>query len=208
MNEKISIKEKISIWKESDYLIISNRKRCDELLNNSSLDDNDIIDILISLYIILEVGLNTLFRHLLVPTIEKEMNIDKFKIIKNLDNINFIDKTTLFIYNSKFDFGSKIKEVEKYHSIIDVMKDFSKVRNRLLHGHSISTIFDGQKNYKSDLKKDIHPKKLNEQILKFIFICEGLKFYLDSLISSFTKEAKEDFKKNYLDVNFLPILRT
>lgn len=196
----------VSARLESGYLITSNKKKCSDLINNSELGDNDIVDILISLHIVLEVSLNTLYRQLISSVIKKD--IDKLEIIKNIDKINFIDKTVMFIYNSKFNFGSNLDKASKFHSIIDAMRDFSGARNKLLHGHSISTIFEGDKSRHSETKKMLNPDFLKEQIKKFCFIMEGMRFYIDCLDSELSPAGKEQCKKSFLDDGFLPILRT
>jgi hypothetical protein len=206
LSDSIVLKDSILIKKESNYLIISNKEKCKNLLINSPLSSNDIVDILISLHIVLEVSLNTLYRHLISAFIKKD--VDEFEIMNNIDNIGFIDKTIMFIYNSKFNFNNKLKEATKYHSIISALRDFSGVRNKLLHGHSISTIFDGEKNRYSELKKILNPDFLKNQIKKFSFILEGMRFYLDCLDSGLTEHGKEQYKKSFLDDSFLPILRT
>ncbi len=197
---------KITMKLESGYLITSNKEKCRGLIEESPLNDNDIIDILVSLHLVLEVGLNTMYRHLMLRDIKKD--IDKFEIMKNIDNINFIDKTIMFIYNSKFDFEGKLGEATRYHSIINALRDFSGVRNKLLHGHSISTISDGEKIKNSEVKNMLNPGFLKEQIGKFCFIMEGMRFYLNCLDSGTSDADKEQFSKSYLDDSFLPLLRT
>jgi len=199
------MKEEVSFWKESNYLIISNKEKCNKLISYSELSDNDIIDILISLHIVLEVSLNTLYRHLALFSLKK--NIDEFEVMKNIDNISFIDKTILFIYNSKFDFDGKLDQATEYHKIIDTIKDFSNIRNKLLHGHTISTIHRGGTREDSELKKKINLEYLKEQIKKFCFILKGICFYLDCLDSNLTQQGKEDLKREYLSDDFLPHLR-
>jgi len=173
MEETISLKDSLSIRKESSYLIISNKKKCAKLIIQSDLNENDIIDIFISLHVVLEVGLNALFRHLSLMSIKKD--VDEFEIIENIDGINFIDKTILFIYNSKFEFGDNVADASKYHSIIGTIKNFAAMRNKLLHGHSISTIFDGERNKHSGLKKNIQKRtflniiKISRDIYSRIF---------------------------------------
>lgn len=170
---------------ESDYLLISNRNKCKKLLMSSDLDENDIIDGLISLHMVLEVGLNALYRHLSLSSLKKQ--VDHFKVIENLDNISFIDKTILFIYNSRFNFIGKEDFANKYHGIISRIKDFAHLRNKLLHGHSISTIpKKGEKTY-SRLKKEINLDTLKKQITQFCFIIEGMRFYLNCLDSALTE---------------------
>ncbi len=206
VSETIRITDSVRIRSESSYLITSNKKKCADLILRSDLDQNDIIDILIALHVILEVSLNTLYRHIARASIKK--GIDEFEVVKNIDNISFIDKTILFIYNSKFDFKDEATLVEatKYHDIISTLKRFSELRNKLLHGHSISTIFEDGANRNSELKKKINLNELKEQIKKFRFILEGMRFYFDHLESGFTKAGRDIFKDTYLSETFLPHL--
>lgn len=87
------------------------------------------------------------------------------------------------------------------------MKDFSNIRNKLLHGHAISTIFDSEGKRHSDLKRKINPKVLKEQVAKFRLIMEGMRFYLDCLDSTLTESGKKALKQEYLSNDFLPYLR-
>lgn len=200
------MEERISMFKESQHLIITNKEKCSFLAGESELNFNNIIDCLISLHIVLEVSLNSLFRNLSLLSMKK--SIDQFKIIENIDNINFIDKTILFIYNSKFNFNGKLDKATEYHKIIGTMKDFSNIRNKLLHGHSISTIYEQEEKSDSSLKKNISLEYLGEQIKKFRIIMEGMRFYLDCLDSNLTEQGKEDLKKEFLNDDFLPHLIT
>lgn len=201
LSETINVTDSVKARTESEYLISSNKEKCKQLLGKSSLGEGDIIDVLVSLHIILEVSLNTLFRHLSLMGIKKD--VDEFEIIKNIDAINFIDKMVLFIYNSKFNFDTKLAEASRYHSIIGTLKNFAGLRNQLLHGHSISSVFSGGKSRQSPLKKNISPESLESQIEKFKFILGGMRFYLDCLDSSLTPSGKESFKKAYLNDDFL-----
>lgn len=203
LDETIRLTDSVRLRIESEYLIISNKKKCKQLLvlGKSDLGEEGIIDVLVSLHIILEVSLNTLFRHLLLMGIKKD--VDEFEIIKNIDAINFIDKTVLFIYNSKFNFEEKLAEASRYHSIIGKLKNFAELRNKLLHGHSISFVFPEGESGQSLLKKKINPESLTDQIEKFKFILEGMRFYLDCLDSSLTQDGKERFKRAYLNDDFL-----
>ena len=79
----------------------------------------------------------------------------------------------------------------------------TELRNKLLHGHSISTLYENGNSRQSDLRNHINPQKVEEQIDKFIFIMEGMRFYFDCLISTYTESGKENFKKEYLDYEFL-----
>jgi hypothetical protein len=201
VKEDITIKESISIRTESCYLIASNREKCKQILSKPDLGDDDIIDFSIALHIVLEVGLNTFYRHVYLSEIQK--TIDRLKIIKNIDNISFIDKTVLFIYNSKFDFQDKINDADKYHSIIDEMKTFSEIRNKLLHGHSIATLYQEGTTKQSELRKLINPQRLKQRVEKFKFIMEGMRFYFDCLKSNFTPAGKQSLEDSYLNDSFL-----
>lgn len=204
-HEHISVHDGITLKHESDYLIVSNKQNCQRLLENSPLEQGHIIDIFISLHIVLEAGLNTLFRHITLTSFKKM--VDEFKVIENIDNINFIDKTILFIYNSKFDFSGKEQQAREYHSIIGKLRKFSGIRNSLLHGHSISTINNNGNVEHSKLKRNINLDYLKVHIKEFKDILEGVSFYLDCLDSDIPSSQKDVWKKTYLDTGFLPQLR-
>lgn len=207
IHDSIKLDASVKLRSESVYLIIANKKKCAEILDKSDLSDDDIIDVFISLHLILEVSLNALFRQLSLRFINTmriiKKGIDELEMIENIDNIDFITKTTLFIYNSKFNFDNKLPEAAKYHSIIGTLKKFSEMRNRLLHGHSISTIIEDGTSRDSKLKKNLTKKYLEEQIVKFKFIMEGIRFYLDCLDSSLSPEGKESYKNEFLSDDFL-----
>jgi len=202
LEENISVGNFVSARTESNYLIITNKEKCRQILTKKDLTEEDIIDFLIAIHIVLEVSLNSLFRNLSLMGIKK--GVDDFEIGQNIDEISFIHKTTLFIYNSKFNFDGKLDESTHYHSIIGKLKNFAAPRNRLLHGHSISTIFSGGNQRHSFLRQSINRHYLREQMGKFRDIVEGMRFYLDCLDSSLTPEGRADFKKAYLDDDFLP----
>ena len=206
VSETIKISDSYKVRSESGYLVSSNQQKCADLVKDSDLDENNIIDVLISLHIILEAGLNAFYRNIVLMSLKKELG--EFEVMENVDKVSFIDKTVSFIYFSKFDFDGKLSEAKKYHSIIDALKDFCAIRNKLLHGHSISTIFDGEKNRHSELKGKITLDMLMEQMKKFRFILEGMRFYFDCLQSNITPSGKESFKKEYLSDDFLPQLGT
>ncbi|OHA18576.1 MAG: hypothetical protein A2664_02975 [Candidatus Taylorbacteria bacterium RIFCSPHIGHO2_01_FULL_46_22b] len=198
----IQINVSVKARTEHVYLLHSNRERCHRLLQKKTLAEEEIIDFLIALHLVLEIGINALFRHIVIPTIKKE--IDEFKIMKNLDNVSFRDKVTMFVYTSNFDFSGKLEIASQYHQIIEKLKDFSSIRNQLLHGHSISTIYTEEGNRHSELRKAISSAEfLKRHIEKFRFIMEGMRFYLDALGSSLTASGREGLKKEYLDYSFL-----
>lgn len=203
LRETIKITDSVSGRTESGYLITSNKEKCRQILAKGSLNEGDIIDFLVALHIVLEVSLNSLFRNLSLTGIKK--GVDDFEIAQNIDEISFIHKTILFIYNSKFNFDRKLSEATRYHSIIGKLKDFAAPRNKLLHGHSISTVFSEGNQRHSPLRRNINSQYLDEQIRKFKDIMEGMRFYLDCLDSSLTTSGKDSFKRECLDDNFLTV---
>lgn len=199
--DTIRIKDSVTIMAESNYLFYSNREKVSILLNKKLLNKDDIIDIFIGLHIVLELGINNVFRKIISSDFKKD--IDTHIMINNLDNINFIDKTIMFIYYSKFKF-TDISEATRYHSIINKIKSFSEMRNKLLHGYSISEISGENGIFKSKLKKDLNLIKLKQQLEDFKFILDGLCYYLDCVESSWTTNGKNLLKETYLNHNFIP----
>lgn len=190
---------------ESGYLWIFNENKCKDILSKTNKDEKDMIDFLISLHLVLEIKLNTFFRQVLLlqTKLIVASGVDEFKIIKNIDNISFIDKIIFLIYNSDTR-NAQFDDVLKYHKIINEVKRFSELRNKLLHGHSVSysgTDKDG-KIIKSDVSRNINLKYLKEQIERFVFIIDGINFYFDYYESNSIKD-KDNLKKNYLNYAFL-----
>lgn len=204
IHETISISDHIAIKSESSYLIKSHRDKVRELIANSKLDQEDIIDILISLHIVLEVGVNAFFRQIL-PIIKSRDVFVFDKFTENLDSINFGDKVAMFIYSGSFDLSGKEKEAREYHKIIKKIKHFSEMRNKLLHGHAISSLYEDGKSEHSTLSKKLNLKTMGEQMKSFRTIVEGLAFYFQCYTQGgFTPAGKEQYIKEYLDTSFLP----
>ncbi len=192
---------------ESDYLIQKNKIICEAILANEytkyrGMPQEDVIDVFISLHIILEVGINGLFRKLALSSIKK--GIDEHEIADNLDQINFIDKTVIFIYTSSFRLEDNIDDANIYHSIIGKLKNFANMRNKLLHGHAIRTSTSNGLASDSKLKKMLTEKRLRDQVKDFIFIMKGVQFYLDCLNTPLTDEDKSHYASMYLSTGFIP----
>jgi len=200
----MNLKYSIQIYQESLYLLISNRSKCEELLNKEHLDENDMIDIYVSLHIVLETSLNALHRQIIKNQIIKP--IDELEVTNNIDKIGFIEKTILFIYNTQFKFNGDLEKAATHHKIIGKMRNFAGVRNKLLHGHSISSlVIDEKIERKSDTRLNLEEKKLKTQIKNFIEINEGMRFFLDHVDNeSWSGNYIEDLKKQYLSYDFLP----
>lgn len=185
-----------SVISESYYLIESNRNKCSSLLKKKNLSPNDICDFLISLHIVLEVSINSLFREIIINNLQK--TISKEKIVDDLDKLSFIDKVIFFILFSKFNFNSEIDKANNYYSIIGKLKDFTEPRNKLLHGAMVGSFADSDSiTHTANL---LTPENKEKQIKSFKDILEGLRFYCNCLINT---NIDED-KINYLfDINFL-----
>ena len=191
----------MQIRKENDYLVISSREKCKHILSKEIRTKDDIIDFLINLHLVLEIGLNTFYRHIILMGIVKD--ISHTKIVENLDKIGFAEKTTLFFYLPNFDFQGYEAEAGKYHSAIRMIGDFSGIRNNLLHGHMIWEIILGENRRPSRTFELITEDSIKSQIEKFKFILEAVSFYFDHLDSPITQEWREDYKKAYLNDDFL-----
>jgi len=195
---------------ESTHLIKTNKWKCEKIFEEGNFSENNIIDILISLHLILEIGLNGLFRVMSHPTFKKDVDI--LERMEKIDNINFIDKVTMFIYFGNFDFSdtkyfkNRVDEATKYHKIIGTLKDFAQIRNSLLHGHALSEIrdlnADNTRNTKTKAK--LNKEFLDGQINKFKFILDGMSFYLDCYEKDrIPTDAKVGWFGAYLEKGFL-----
>lgn len=195
---------------ESTHLIKTNKWKCEEIFTKGNYSENNIIDTLISLHLILEISINGLFRAISNPVFQK--NIDILECMNKIDNINFIDKITMFIYFGNFDFSdtenfkNRLDGAIKYHKIIGTLKDFANIRNSLLHGHALHTITDLSTSLEIKTKTQAKLNKdfLDGQIKKFEFIMEGISFYLDCYEKEkIPLESKIGIFKAYLDKSFL-----
>ncbi len=185
---------------ESDYLIIENRKRCKAILSKPEIGKEDLIDAFIYLHIVMEAGLNGFFRNISLSGIKK--GISELEITKNLDDISFIHKVILFIYNSSFDFGAQLADAERYHSIIGKLKNFTYIRNMLVHGHAIKMVNEnGTKKY-SQLSQQLTKDTLNKQINDFKFILEGMQFYINHLNIDISDYQRSMLIDQFLDYNW------
>jgi hypothetical protein len=205
MNDKIQITESLSIRKESSHLLNLHRETVHSLLCKSNLDQTELMEVLVSLHIVLEIGINTFFRQIFLSPKNRAV-FDQTKIIDNLDNINFGDKVALFIYSSEFDFDNdEIEIAKKFHKIIGEIKQFSAMRNKLLHGHGIIEIYEEGGSKKSALSKELNLDKLKKQIESFKLILDGLSFYFKHYTQGrWTKAGKQQYIDAYLDTKFLP----
>lgn len=191
---------------ENHYILLSNQKKCKEILIKGERTREDKIDFLISLHLVLENGLNAFYRHVILDQLQK--GIEQTEIASNLDRIDFITKTTLFLYLPSYDFLNEIDKANDYHKVIGKLINFSEIRNKLLHGH-----MDGQVTYYGSSETVVNSRtfdlisddSINLQISNFKFIVDAIKFYFDHLKSSFTTSGKDGIKDSYLDSSFLVV---
>lgn len=187
---------------ESHHLIDSNKEKCQTIFSQKEWQDGELIDGYIALHIVLEAGLNSLFRELAVRSLKK--GVSEIDVIENIDKVSFIDKVTLFVYNSTFNFDQRLGEATKYHAVIGKLRSFCEIRNQLLHGHAIASITDSKGVTKhTKARKNISYKRLVQQLNDFRFITEGLSFYLDC-IDNIHENERNRLKKYYLSSDFLP----
>jgi hypothetical protein len=202
MKDEIKLGESVFFMVESNHLFYSHKEKLKNLLNKNELDRNDVIDIYFSLHLVLELGINNVFRKIITPGLKN--NIDTHEMVENLDSISFRDKIVMFIYYSKFNFN-EISDATRYHSIINKIKKFSEIRNKLFHGHSISEISNNKGISRSNLREKLKFEVLKKHVEDFKFILEGLAYYIDCLESENTSDGKRQFIKTYLSHDFIPV---
>lgn len=195
----------IELRLESHHLLISNRKKCNEILLKSTKDRNDIIDFLISLHLVLEIGLNGFYRTTILDQLQK--SVRKTTIAHDLDSIGFKEKTVMFFTFPYFVFPDGIEEADKYYKAIGKLINFSGIRNKLLHGHTIMEISNTDGGIEQSKTFElIKENTIDNQIIDFKFIIEAVEYYFDHLKeSSISKEKQEEFKNQFLDKTFLDI---
>ncbi len=201
--ETISLGESFEAIVESQYLILSNRKKCTEILQKQDRDRNDIIDFLISLHIVLEAGINGFIRKIVINRIKK--GVRKKEIVSDLDQVNFIHKVILFFTMPNFDFQGKISDADNHYKAISKLRNFANIRNKLLHGHMVGEFYESGSSLivKTSGMKKLNEEHLESQIKDFQSIVDAISFYFDCWQSSFTAEGKKEIKKQFLDISFL-----
>lgn len=196
----IRISENISMRLDSHDLLISSREKLRILFAKGELERKDLIEALIALHLVMEVGMNTFYRQLYLMIYK--IPVDQIGRIRNIDEVSFIDKTKLFISASTFSLVGYEDEARRHSTIIGKMKIFTELRNLLLHGHAISTVVNDGGQLHSKLKNRLTADALIDQIIMFKEIMTGVQFYLDHLDSPLTADGKESLKRSFLDVNF------
>jgi hypothetical protein len=194
----ISIGESVSIKIESNAFLNKKRNDCHEILIKENPKELDIMEFLLNLHIVLEIGINSFFRNYYSYI----TTIDCIKKNHTIDEINFKDKIKFFLISNIFIFNSgedKININKKSEQIIQQIITFSQIRNKIIHGHSVSET-DQEK---SKLRKKLTNKSMTDQITIFKEIISSLNFFIGKVESKINKKQIEMFQKNFLSDNFL-----
>jgi hypothetical protein len=201
MKDGLKLTESVTMTIESNHLYNSSINKVSRLLSKECVNRNDLIDIFVGLHLILELGINNIFRKIILPSIKKQ--IGTHKIFNNLDNISFLNKIVMFVYYSKFNFPDNKKATE-YHKIIGTLRNFSQIRNKLFHGHSITEISKNGNTTRSSTMEKLDTIVLKNQIKDFKFIIKGMRYYVDCFDTTITSIDKDKYKKSFLMDDFIP----
>lgn len=188
-----------SVFVESVALSEFHKSNCKKFMQNIDIaNEIDYVNFLVSLHIVLEVSLNSFYRQLFHFTSMPTFNINRLSANEEIDRITFIDKTRFFIYCFSFDL-SKVEKVKDHNKLIRKLKAFCEPRNKLLHGHSISTFLHNGNETWSTTKKAVTLDKCMTQLILFNEIMDIISFYLDCLNLNIQDDLKSDLKNQYLD---------
>jgi hypothetical protein len=163
----------------------------------SDLTEHDKLDVIISLQILLEAGVNSVIRDLAVHSLKKD--ITYVDVAKDLDGIGFREKTASFIYGATFDFGADIAEASTRRKVLGKMQNFTRYRNAIMHGHTIAQqSIDGNRSSTAlhDILED--DEAFKQHVKQYAEIVNDLKFYIDHLSEG--SIDKDKLTKSYLRV--------
>lgn len=199
-NRKKQVRHYVESFLESNLYVFNHfESRSNILLGKkiSNLSVYDKIDIIISLQILLETGVNYIIRDLAMYSLKK--NITYVDVAKDLDGIGFREKTASFIYGATFDFGSDITEASRRRKVLGKMQNFTQYRNAIMHGYTIAR--QSVKGAESstalhNILNDNTAFKLH--IKQYAEIIEDLKFYVNHL--SDESIDKDKLVKTYLRI--------
>ena len=192
--------DSIKIKIESSAFFAKKRDDCVQLLSKENPSELDIMEFMLNLHLVLEIGVNAFFRNYF----QHISCIDEIKDTHVIDEISFIDKVKFFLVSNNFTFQSgddrKIANKKSTALISDIMV-FSSIRNKIIHGHSVSE----SNQVKSKLKKQLTPAYTNDFIEKYKEIILSLNYFIDRMDSSINRQQIALFQKNWLSVDFLGI---
>lgn len=199
-NFKVTVNP-VTIKVESNYFLVSRRKECEIFLNKNNPTESEILEFLLALHFVLEIGINAFFR----GYYKTSSNYDLSQDSKDIDSVDFINKIILFINCNKFILIDK-KDVEMAHDLAKKLpgkiKNFNNIRNMIVHGHSVSEI-SGAIIKKSPLKSKLNKNSYKKQIDDFKEILTGINYFIDRLDTHIPKNQLEVFKNTFLDISFL-----
>jgi hypothetical protein len=207
----VEIHDALTLRKENQYLLISAKQKCHEILKREkrdTTDNTDNIDFLINLHFVLEIGLNTFFRHIVLMGAHI-LGIDKIEGTKIIDEMDLIEKVEGFIAFSDFQYETaEIRdEAAKKLSVIRKLKAFNETRNKLVHGHMIGeVVYVGSNSERRQTSRTLDltsDNSVKQQIKLFKEIMEAISFFFDKMKGSLTQSGKENFTKEFLDTSFL-----
>ncbi|MFA7315658.1 MAG: hypothetical protein WC059_02545 [Candidatus Paceibacterota bacterium] len=200
---KVGITDSVTIKVESNYLFRSRKEYCEEFLKKDTNSQTDILEFLLALHFVLEIGINTFFRNYYnVYSI-----LDTFMHDNELDNVSCLDKIRFFLSSNRFTFRDGKDKAESYKNaknLIGGIKNFNNIRNMIVHGHSVSEV-TGQHNVTSNLKLKLNSKSYGDQINKFKEVMVNLNYFVDRLETFVAKEQIEAFQTLYLSTEFLSV---
>lgn len=193
-----------TIKTESNYFFISRKNKCIEFLKMEKYTEADILEFLLNLHFVLEVGVNTFFRNYY----KCFTNYDFLKGSKEIDNINFSDKITIFLNENKFTLKAEedlSMNRQMVNEITGLIKNFNNIRNMIVHGHPINEISSGQHKNQSPLKSKLSEESYQKQIEDFRKIVSNINYFVDRLEITIRRDTIEMFQKIYLNLDFLNI---
>ncbi|MDD5026499.1 MAG: hypothetical protein PHH13_03960 [Candidatus Peribacteraceae bacterium] len=200
----MKIQESVRLEVESLYLLISNRKKCTNiLLKGDDITKEDRMDFLISLHLVLELGLNALMRKVIKSGKRHYTNYES--IDNHIDQVSYLDKLRIWLFSVSFK-GVDADELGNNMDIIGNLINFSEARNKLLHGHMIGRIeyASGEQPSRTTRAHDLTTEEfMNCQIDLFIKIVKSMSFFIRGFEATLTDEGRESFIKEYLDTSFL-----
>lgn len=163
----------------------------------SDLSVNDKLDVIISLQILLEAGVNSVIRDLAVHSLKKDLTY--VDIAKDLDGVGFREKIASFIYGATFNFGTDTAEASARRKVLGKMQNFTQYRNAIMHGHTIAyQSVNGTRS--STVLHDIleDNEVFKRHVAQYATIIDDVKFYVDHLADE--SLDKEKLTKQYLRI--------
>lgn len=194
----------VTLKLESNYFFISRKNKCSEFLQITEPQESDILEFLLNLHFVLELGINTFFRNYY----KHSSNYDFFKDSRDIDNIDFQNKITIFLHENHFilETGESLATSrQKVNEIVGTIRNFNNVRNMIVHGHSVSEIHFGEQRIPSNLKSKLNKDYVLDQIESFKKIITNINYFIDRLNTQIPREQLNSFQRIYLDIDFLSI---